>query len=266
MSSPLSGWGRVTSVICVTLAGVTLDPEVQKALKIPAVKEALEREFAQADEARQQYTGSLQAGQQMMQATVAALAPQLQGMPLEHWPQAIQALSQVDPVRGQLVADTLTNWNALQQAHQQNEQQRAYVEHAQREVLRQQYSKQSDEALGPMTFAEKAEMAEELVNYVGEFGISREALMREAQTNLVIHHPAFQKMAADALMYRRMQNAPKAVASRDLPPVQRPGTSNRVSQSDSGTSELARRFASATGNNQVKAAAALIVARRNARR
>ena len=78
-------------------------------------------------------------------------------------------------------------------------------------------------ALGPMTFAEKAEMAEELVNYVGEFGISREQLLQEAQTNLAIHHPAFQKMAADAVKYRRMQNAPKAVASKNLPPVQRPG-------------------------------------------
>jgi hypothetical protein len=156
--------------------------------------------------------------------------------------------------------------HTIAQAQQQAHQQQAYVQHQQFEAQRQEFSRQSDAALGPMTFAEKAEMAEELVNYVGEFGISREAFMREAETNLALHHPAFQKMASEAVLYRRMMNAPKAVASRDLPPVVKPGTSARVSQSDSGAAELARRFASSSGNKQVRAAADLIVARRNARK
>ena len=81
-----------------------LDPETKQALKNPQVRQALEQEFAKVDHARDQYATSLQHGQQMLQATVAALAPQLNGMPLEHWPQAIQALAQVDPVRAQLVS------------------------------------------------------------------------------------------------------------------------------------------------------------------
>ena len=181
-----------------------LDPETKKALKIPQVRQALEQQFAEIDTAREQYSTGLQTGQQMLQATVAALAPQLNGMPVEYWPQAIQQLAQVDPVRGQLVADTLSNWSSIQQAQQQEQQRQAHVQHQQFEATRQQYSRASDEALGPMTFAEKAEMAEELVSYVGELGISREAFTREAATNLALHHPAFQKMAADAVRYQRI--------------------------------------------------------------
>jgi hypothetical protein len=103
-----------------------LDPETRKALKIPQVRQALEQEFAKADQARTHLESTIHAGQQMLQATVAALAPQLDGMPIEHWPQAIQMLSQVDPVRGQLVADTLQRWSAMQQADQQIKAQAAH--------------------------------------------------------------------------------------------------------------------------------------------
>ena len=239
-----------------------LDPETRKALKIPQVRQALEQQFVEVDQARQQYAGGLQVGQQMMQATVAALAPQLQGMPLEHWPQAIQQLAQVDPVRGQLVADTLSNWGVIQQAQQQAQQQQTYTTPAIR-GQRQEYSKASDAVLG-LTFAEKAEMAEELVNYVGELGISREAFTREAATNLALHHPAFQKMAADAIMYRRMVNAPKAVAHRDIPPVQRPGTAGpRVSSDQAAVSGLEAKF---HRSGSAKDAAAALAARRKAAR
>ena len=51
-------------------------------------------------------------------------------------------------------------------------------------------------------------MAEELVSYVGEYGVSREQFMREAETNLALHHPAFQRMAADAVKYQRLMKSP----------------------------------------------------------
>ena len=44
-----------------------LDPETRKALKIPQVRQALEQQFAEADQAREQYASSLQNGQQMLQ-------------------------------------------------------------------------------------------------------------------------------------------------------------------------------------------------------
>jgi len=241
-----------------------LDPDVQRALKIPAVKEALEREFAQADEAKAQFSQTLDVTQRLAQATLLELAPGLANIPVHQLEGALQQLAVTDPVRANAIVQTLDRAQRIEFAQQQEQQRQAHVAHQQFEAQRQEYSRQSDAALGPMTFAEKAEMAEELINYVGEFGISREALMREAQTNLAIHHPAFQKMAADALMYRRMQNAPKAVAHRDLPPVQRPGTTGPRVSSDMASLNSLNAKLSQTG--KLKDAAAMLAARRRAAR
>jgi hypothetical protein len=242
-----------------------LDPETRKALKIPQVRQALEQQFAEADQVREQYASSLQNGQQMLQATLTALAPQLQGMPLEHWPQAIQMLAQVDPGRAQLVSDTLTNWGTIQQAQQQEQQRQASIAHQQFEAQRQQYSRQADQALGPMTVAEKLEMVEELVGYVGDFGISREQFTREAQTNLAIHHPAFQRMAADALKYQRIMKASKAMPTRNIPPVQRPGASQpRAPANSANIQALERQLSSATGHKAARIAADILRLQRKA--
>ncbi|UPJ31011.1 hypothetical protein [Bradyrhizobium sp. CW1] len=241
-----------------------LDPEVQKALKIPAVKEALEREFAQADEAKAQFSQTLDVAQRLAQATLLTLAPGLANVPAHQLEGALQQLAVTDPARATAIVQALEGAQRIEFAQQHEQQRQAQVAHQQFEAQRQEYSRQADAALGPMTFAEKTQMVEDLVNYVGEFGISREGLMREAQTNLAIHHPAFQRMAADALMYRRMQNASKAVATRDIPPVQKPGTTGpRISSEALAVGGLEAKFHK-SGN--LKDAAAALMARRRAAR
>lgn len=165
-------------------------------------------------------------------------------------------LAQVDPARAQLVSDTLGNWSAIQQAQQQEQQRQAQVQHQQFQATRQQYSRASDEALGPMTVAEKAEMLEDLVSYVAEYGISREQFAREAETNLALHHPAFQRMAADAVRYQRIIKAPKAVP-QSLPTVQRPGVSEpnrRATDNSSKIQALQRQLGSANGEKAARIA------------
>ena len=114
-----------------------------------------------------------------------------------------------------------------------------------------------------MTRAEKTDMVEELVNYVGEYGVTRDQFVREAATNLALHHPAFQKMAADAIRYQRLMRAPKAVSTKALPPVQRPGVAGpRRTGREGDLQSLQRDFAGASGDRQVKIAARIIEARR----
>ena len=172
----------------------------------------------------------------------------------------------VDPARAQLVSDTLGNWSVIQHAQQQEQQRQAQVQLQQFETTRQQYSRASDEAIGPMTVAEKTEMVEELVSYVGEFGISREQFAREAETNLALHHPAFQRMAADAIKYRRIKSAPKAVPQA-LPPVQRPGVSqpNRSGADNSSKIQaLQKQLATANGERAARLAGKIRSLKRSA--
>ncbi|MFY9953787.1 hypothetical protein [Bradyrhizobium sp.] len=109
-----------------------LEPATREAMKVPQIRQAVEKEFTKAAETQQAYTAALQQGQQVARATIAALAPQLDGIPLEQWPQAIQAIAQADPVRGKLVADTLSNWSQIQERQQ-------LVDHHQQQVSRQHF-------------------------------------------------------------------------------------------------------------------------------
>ncbi|SEB94638.1 hypothetical protein [Bradyrhizobium erythrophlei] len=242
-----------------------LDPEVQKALKIPAVKEALEREFAQADQVKTQFSQTLNAAQRLAQATLLELAPGLAHLQPHEIEPALQQLAQTDPGRAQAIVSTLDRAQRIEFAQQQQSAAQQQARQQQFEAQRQQFSRQADEALGPMSRAEKMQMADDLVDYVGKYGVSREQLVQEVNTNLALNHPAFQKMAADAVRYQRMLNAPKAVVKHDLPPVQRPGTAQRSSRSEVSADALERRFSSATGDNQIRLAAALTEARRSAR-
>ena len=107
-------------------------------------------------------------------------------------------------------------------------------------------------------------MADELVSYVGKYGVSREALMQEASTNLLLHHPAFNAMAADAIKYQRLMANARNIPSK-VPPVQRPGTSQPRSRNAEGIEALEAQLSTARGEKQLRAAAALTAARRAAR-
>lgn len=202
-----------------------LDPEVERALKHPQVRQAIEEELGKAQHVQRSFSEALGTVQSWAQASFLEAVPELQGLAPEQLEQGLALLAQVDPPRFEKAMGLLGRVNQIQTAQHQQQQQRDYATHQQFETQRRQYSKDADQALGPMTAAEKTELVEELVSYVGEFGITREQLASEAQTNLAIHHPAFQKMAADALKYQRLMKAAKVVPHKAIPRVQRPGTS-----------------------------------------
>jgi hypothetical protein len=244
-----------------------LDPEVAKALQNPTIKAALETEFAKAEQAKAQFSQTLDAAQRMAQGVLLELAPGLANVPPQQLGQALQELSATDPVRANMIVGALDKAQRIEFVQAQQRAELQQLQRQQFETQRQQYNQQADEAIGPMTRAEKMAIADEFVDYVGKHGITREQLVQEMSNNLALNHPAFQKMAADAVRYNRMMNTtlPRA-APRTLPPVQRPGTAQRFSRGEVETSDLERRFASASGDKQLELAAALAGARRSARK
>jgi hypothetical protein len=242
-----------------------LDPEVQKALKIPVVKEALEREFAQADEAKAQFSQTLDVAQRLAQATLLELAPGLGHLQAHEIEPALQRLAQTDPARAQAIVNTLEKAQRIEFAQQQ---QAAAQQQARQQAISKFRAEQSAEftRTSGMSQAEQAEAAEDIAAYAESNGVSRQDLVSVMEQSPWMTHALFQRMMVDATRYNKLMQSAKPRPSSPIPPVQRPGTSNRATQSDSGTSELARRFASSAGDKQVRAAAALIASRRNARK
>jgi hypothetical protein len=236
-----------------------LQPATREALKQPQVRQFLETNAAETDQAVQTLKTAANNANTFGQAAMLAIAPELAQVPIERWAEAVSILSQNNPARGQQLSQLLGNVAALNQRQQVLE----HYQHEQRqhqfETLRKQYAQASDKVLGPMTLPEKAQMAEDLVSYLTEYGVTREQLLHESKTNLMLSHPAFNALAMDALRYRAIQKAPKAVATRELPPVQRPGTASYRASGDNSAevAALRRQISSLTGDKAVRAAAKL---------
>jgi hypothetical protein len=190
-------------VLAMIETGVERD--VAEALAKPQVRAAVEAELAKAESVKGEYAQALQAGQQMLQATVAALAPQLDGMPLELWPQAIQTLAQVDPARANLVADTLQKWGAIQQAQQQAQQQQAYIAHQQFEATAK---------------AEDARL---------------DQLLPLFKANPILSTAEARQLVWKATQYDRIQQAKVTAAAKPAPQVQRPGVPASAAERSAST-------------------------------
>ena len=60
----------------------------------------------------------LNQAQQFAQASLAAIAPELQQVPVERWAEAIQIIAGADPQKGQAIVKTLTNAAAIEERQQ----------------------------------------------------------------------------------------------------------------------------------------------------
>jgi hypothetical protein len=242
-----------------------LAPETSEWLKkAPAQgRQFLEQNAAETEQAAKAYQTAVAQAQTFGQASLMAVVPELSNVPTEQWAQAIQIVAQQNPAKGQQIVQVLQNVAALSERQQLIDHYQQSQRQQEFETVRSQYNKAADQALGPMTRAEMADMAEELADYVGELGITRAQLAAEAKTNLALHHPAFQKMAADAIRYQRLMKAPKARPTTRSLPVSRPGTSSGVRADTSNIKSLERQLASATTQqSQLKIAARLLAAKR----
>ena len=199
-----------------------LHPEVEKALKHPQVREALEQEFTKADSVREQYTTGLEQARIASLATLAEVVPHLAGLDPSRFEEGLAALSQVDPPAFQQAMNILGRTHQIVQAQQAAQQHQA-------EVARQNfdaYAKAEDAKFRSMVNMPPAKMAEvgtEMVAYASELGIERGQLVHLLQTEPIMRHAAFQKMIYDAVQYRMLKAAPAKAAPKPVPTVVKPG-------------------------------------------
>ena len=234
-----------------------LEPETREALKKPQVRQFLETYAAEGEQVKQAYTDGLNNAHQFGQAAILALAPELAQVPLERWGEGINILAQSDPVRGQQLATMFSNVAAIAQRQQ-------VITHHQQQVARQDFEnhvKSEDARLVEMVGSEKAanEANQALINYLGEHGVAKNQMLSMVVQNPVLRTAEARQTIWKAARYDALMNAPKAVATRQIPPVSRPGTSsgNRPSGNMAKIQSLQAQLETAKGNAALKIAAQL---------
>jgi hypothetical protein len=241
-----------------------VDPEVRAALENPKVRAALEAEVSAVETARQQYAQATWQAAQVSAAAVLSQWPELNGLSREQLSGALQAISAADPAKGQQITAQLQRTQALVNAHQQAQAQQQAI---QAQQLQNWISAQDAEFDRVVSSTESPEtmrkIGEDVIALAEEYGIDKQTLGALWHSQPILRAVPFQRMMMDAARYRAAQrNAPAKVAAKVVPPVQRPGTApNRYA--DSGVESALSRFRS---DPNPKSAAALLVARRSAKR
>jgi hypothetical protein len=241
-----------------------LDPELEKALRHPQVRHAIDEQVAEVEKARQGYLDGLAAATQIAQASFVSQFPELVGIAPENMPAALEHLSRQDPVKFARVQATVAT------SEQLFAQQRQEV-HRQAEIARENFlafAKSEDARLETMLKGEPREtqraVTEEILASAKASGIEADEFMRLFNSEPLMRNATFQRMMYDAGKYRLMMRAKEAAATKPLPPVQRPGAATTRAEREHADLRTLSAKLSSTGD--IKDAVALYHARKSSRR
>jgi hypothetical protein len=245
-------------------AASELDPELEKALQHPQVLQAIEEKIGEAQRTRQSYLNGLAAAAQIAQVSFLQQFPDLASVAPENLPGALEQMSRQDPQKFVRVQAMIATTEQLF-AQQQQESRR------QAEMARQNfgnYAKSEDARLETMLKGESKEtqaaVSAEIVASAKASGVEPAELFRLFNSEPLMRNAAFQRMMYDAGKYRLMMKAKDAVATRPVPPVQRPGVARTAAEREhADVRTLSARLAT---SGTIKDAVAFYNARRSSKR
>ena len=200
-----------------------LDPELEKVLQHPQVRQAIEEQIGEAEKSRQNYRNGLAAATQIAQLSFLSQFPELAAVAPENLPGALEQMSRQDPAKFARVQAMVATTDQLfaqqqQESRRQAEMARqkfqtyAHSEDARFEIMLKDEPKATQHAVTAEIFASAQASGVEPAELIRLF--NSEPLMRNA---------VFQRMMYDAGKYRLVKKARDAAAAKPVPPVQRPG-------------------------------------------
>lgn len=240
--------------------GGGLDPTLAKALQHPQVRQAIDEEIAETHKIRQSYLEALAGATQIAQATFINQFPELAGVPPENVPIVLEQMSRQDPVKFARVQSAIATTDQLLTQHHRENQRQAEMAYQ----SFQAHAKSEDARFDTMLKEEPVEtqraVMQEIMVSARASGIEPTELKRLLDTEPLMRNAAFQRMMYDAGKYRLLMKAKDAVATRSLPPVQRPGAAASRGERDNADLRVLNAKLSSTGD--IKDAVALYHARR----
>lgn len=245
-------------------ATAKLDPELEKALSHPQVRQAIEEKIGEAEKVRQSYISGLGAATQIAQVSFVSQFPELANVAPDQLPAALELMSRQDPAKFARVQTMVAATEQLftQQQHESHRQ----AEMAQRNF--ESYARSEDARLESMLKSEPLEIqravSAEIMASAKAEGVGEAELFRLFNNEPLMRNAVFQRMMYDAGKYRLMMKAKDAVAARPLPPVQRPGMARTPAEREHA--DLRTLNARLSSSGDIKDAVALYHARKSSRR
>lgn len=241
-----------------------LAPEVEKALRHPQVRQAIEEQLGEVEKARQEYLGGLSAATQIAQMSFLGQFPELASLAHEQLPGALEQMSQQDPGKFARVQALVSTSQQLIAQQQQESLRQAETDR----INFQNYAHSEDVRFETLLKGESPEtqraVALEIAASARASGIETGELVRLFNSEPLMRNAVFQRMMYDAGKYRLMMKAKDAALAKPVPPVQRPGAAQNRAERDHA--ELRTLSARLSNSGDIKDAVALYHARKSGRR
>lgn len=241
-----------------------LDPEIERAIQHPQVRQAIEEKIGEAEKTRQSYLDGLAAATQIAQVSFVSQFPELASIAPEDLPGALELMSRQDPQKFARVQAMVATTEQLF-AQQAQESQR------QAEMTRQSfhsYAKSEDARFETMLKGEpkatQHAVTAEIFASAEASGVEPAELIRLFNSEPLMRNAAFQRMMYDAGKYRLAMKAKDAAAARQVPPVQRPGIARTPAEREHA--DLRTLNARLSSSGDIKDAVALYSARKSGKR
>lgn len=229
-----------------------LDPEIERALTNPKIQAVLSAQTAEYEAARQQHLEAANGAVAVAQAAFMSQFPEFAHIPAENLGAAIQAMQQQDPARAAQIAATIQRTaHIFEQQKAANQQE----EHA-KQTKFAEYVKVENTKFDTLVKGESPEFMKAVPALIqealAEYGVDAgEFAKLLGGSDALLRSAAAQRLLVDAAKYRQIAKAPKAIATRALPPVQKPGARQpSVSSNEVTIQSLERQFDRATTTEQ----------------
>jgi len=239
---------------------VETEIDVDRALAIPRIRDAIAERVTAADTQREAYATRVAETGTIAIAALASDFPELANLPLNQWEFALRQMHAREPARFQQAIGRIQTVAQIQQAHDQITADKTGREAAEFQT----YARAEDARFRDLVKGERDMPAIEaqIPKTLRSLGVDPAQFLKEGTESKFLRSAAAQAVLVKAARYDMIMEAPKAVAARSaVPNVQRPGhTGTHTNRSDVNLAALNTRL-SQTGN--LKDAAKLLAARRS---
>jgi hypothetical protein len=245
-------------------AAAELDPELEKVLQHPQVRQAIDEKIGEVEQVRLDYLDGLAAATQLAQVSFLSQFPELAGVAPENLPGALEQMSRQDPqkfARVQAVVATSEQMFALQQ--QESGRQAKMARQNFQELARSEDARFESMLKGEPKATQHAVTAEIFASAKAS-GVEPSELIRLFNSEPLMRNAVFQRMMYDAGKYRLMMKAKDAAAAKPVPPVQRPGMARTPAEREHADLRTLNARLSTSGD--IKDAVVLYNARKSNRR
>jgi hypothetical protein len=245
-------------------AAAGLDPALQKALEHPQVRHAIEQKIGEAEKTRQGYLNGLAAATQIAQVSFLSQFPELGAIAPENLSAALGQMSRQDPAKfARVQAMVATTEQLFAQQQQESRRQAEAARQGFHDFARSEDARFEATLKGEAPETQRA-VAAEIIASAGASGVEAAELMRLFNSEPVMRNAAFQRMMYDAGKYRLMMKAKDAIATRPVPPVQRPGMARAPAERE--RADLRTLSARLSNSGDIRDAVALYHARKSQQR